>query len=581
MGLKKLVKKILLPLSLSAIINGCSPSYDYTPNSKIILSHSVGSSGEVMEIYDNKSFLQGTRIEIPPGALESNQEISVGELNNPPAFSESSINLISGIDLNPNTWFSKPVTIQFHYSDAALSDSGVSDDSNLGVFFYRSDSWEETRDVLRNPSENYIQFQTDHFSYYAITAFNCMPPENLGNPQPGDLLYNLGSIFGKNGNGWRPGHVGIYTGEKAYPGEGLASDEVKRLGKYNVIEALDKGVQFSYFDPISDFGRGNVYMGARDPKNIILTEWQRTKIVGYAELQVGKPYAWAQTAGALFGMLRGSLVKGPDSFNCVGLAEKVYELAGVNNGEGLTTDWQEEFGSPASLTPAEQYNATKPATGKLENIAKNEEQNSNEQDLNSYGFSSDSDKVIGMINGNQTQTDNYSKKENREGTQNFSDNRNNNKIEEKKNSYNKNENKKIEKKSEQGYSYKSVTDFEKEISQGCKSLTIGGYVLPDVEDTNATFYIRMGKKINGNEYMTPWEKFESMKEDGMGNGMYAKRVICLDEISFAEIKAVVNHPSIYPCETKPHRFSYNDSSFIPFLSGDCSAGLYQHYRKTQ
>lgn len=101
-------------------------------------------------------------------------------------------------------------------------------------------------------------------------------------------------------------------------------------------------------------------MGAREPLSGPLTPTQRETVVDFVEAQVGKDYQlWPIADGPKFGLGPGDLAKGADQFNCVGLAEMAYEVAGVNGGQGLIDAGNEKF----LLTPAEQYNQTKPAGG--------------------------------------------------------------------------------------------------------------------------------------------------------------------------------------------------------------------------
>ena len=352
--------------------------YDPPTEIKTIVSEGVSaSSGASIKVTELTSFIPDTELVIPPGALKSDTAISIGRVDNPPTLPVGLNYVGAPIDLEEsnNLTFNSPLTIKLHYSEESLSDAGLSDDSNLEVYSYDklTDNWTKVNLISVDTTNHIISAEINHFSYYAITGGIGSAPEDLGIPQPGDLLYTLGFV----GDGWTPGHVGIYTGEKKYPGTGLASDDVKKFGLYNVVEALWDGVQYSYYDipnvqekfesSLSKFSGIFTYMGAREPKNYNLTSQQRSEIVNYVEAQIGKPYAWAQTVGVLYGALKGSLVKGPDSFNCVGLAEKAYEVAGVNNGEGLVTANNEESaesnGISATLTPAEQYNATQPAKG--------------------------------------------------------------------------------------------------------------------------------------------------------------------------------------------------------------------------
>jgi cell wall-associated NlpC family hydrolase len=347
--------------------------FDYTTTVTELISRPVSASlGATLEVTDVKSSLNGLVLDIPSGALPSDMTVKIGTVNNPPALPAGEQYIGTSIDLGPDgTVMNKPLGIQIPYTDCALSDAGISDDTALRLYAYdkAARAWEEVSIQSIDRNNNILYAEIYHFSYYAISGFGGTPPPDLGTPQPGDLLYKLS--YG----GWRPGHVGIYTGERAYSGNGLASDEVILFNKYNVIEALVNGVQYSYYNipnvteefesQLSSFSGSDVFMGSREPASGALSASQRSSIVAYVEGQIGKPYAWVQTVGALFGLLAGSLVKGPNSFNCVGLAEKAYELAGVNDGEGLTSYWQEEvgIGLPAVLTPAEHYNQTKPAGG--------------------------------------------------------------------------------------------------------------------------------------------------------------------------------------------------------------------------
>jgi len=389
-NIKKGAKSIAIPFLLGSILscsNPTSPSeqtpinppsgYDYTTTTKIVASKNISNKGGLLEVTDSDSFLYNSKIIIPDGALDSNKNISIAEVNNPPALPDRLGYVGSAMDLEPDEInFNIPTTVVIPYDDGSLSDAGISDDSNLQLYSYNknSNNWTKINNFSLDTNNNTITAEINHFSYYAITCLNAISPEDLGTPRPGDLLYTLGAFWNEGHplffNNWMPGHVGIYTGEKTYPGTGLASDDVKEFGIYNVIEALPDGVQYSYYNlpnitepfesSLKTFNGGNLYMGAREPKNFTLTSQQRLDIILYAEAQVGKPYALEQTIGSAFGMLPGSEVKGENeknAYNCVGLAEKAYEKAGVNNGEGIVSEEQEEW----ILTPAEQYNATKPS----------------------------------------------------------------------------------------------------------------------------------------------------------------------------------------------------------------------------
>lgn len=251
------------------------------------------------------------------------------------------------------------------YTDSQLINSGVGKDESVKVCRVRYPlhrSWEEISPLIVSKNIVYVSIGLgDILYYYTLTVENAKPPDSSAfkNPKPGDLLYKFSKfppLLNIN-EGWLPGHVGIYVGEK-YNEED---------GKYNVIEALlFGGVQRNYYNPISKFSGSATYMGARQPKSGPLTSGQRDIIVDWAEAMadLDLPYAWIQTFTSMFysGLGRGNLVKGTDifgSFNCVGLAEKAYEIVGVD----LVSNFDEgnEDDSPFSiLTPAEQWYKTVP-----------------------------------------------------------------------------------------------------------------------------------------------------------------------------------------------------------------------------
>ena len=178
-------------------------------------------------------------------------------------------------------------------------------------------------------------------------------------------------------DGWLPGHVGIYVGEKCGDHDNDPNTPDKA---YNVIEALgsivswipfkiEGEVEANYYNPISEFaGEFNTtYMGARQPDSGALTSEQRSNVLNFlAEKDViGKPYAGDETKRVLWGLARGDYVKGMfGNYNCVGLAEAAYESVGID----LVSDEREgnnasDISARAVFWPIEQYNETEPAEG--------------------------------------------------------------------------------------------------------------------------------------------------------------------------------------------------------------------------
>ena len=258
--------------------------------------------------------------------------------------------------------YSGKLEIPYHMEQ--LINAGVAINSPVKLCRVPSQScpWEEVSSDKYMASDNIVNItigEGDLGYTYTLTVKNTATPNPSENPQPGDLLYKS-SRWGTN-EGWLPGHVGIYVGERY--------DE--EYGKYNVIEALlvllGDGVTRSYYPNISSFGGDSLYLGAREIKG--LSHQKRNLIIEFVDNDevIGKPYALFQTLAPIlgFGLGKGMWVKGPGRFNCVGLVEAAYEYAGVDlvsnddegNGEELLPYW--------ILTPAEQWYKTVPASGVL------------------------------------------------------------------------------------------------------------------------------------------------------------------------------------------------------------------------
>jgi hypothetical protein len=330
------------------------------------------SIGGTVEVTDPESIINGVKLIIPPVSSEKSggksiATISISYIDDPYSLElpDNRGFLLPPVVINSDVILEVECILKIPYTEADLSNVGLSSNENIKVYRYNynSPSWEEisiNKKSSRDMSDILeITFKTEDINRpYACTFRNSPPPSDPGYPQPGDLLYKLSNYNGIEG--WLPGHVGIYVGEKAYDG----------VIPYNVIEALFNGVKRTYKNPISAFSGSATYMGARQPKSGILNPGQRKVIVTWAETiaELELPYAIGQSfPGILFGMLKGNMVKGAlGSYNCVGLAEKAYEIVGVN----LVSDWAEgnycpisQYSSSCVLTPAEQYNKTEPAEG--------------------------------------------------------------------------------------------------------------------------------------------------------------------------------------------------------------------------
>ena len=360
----------------SSLLNAHGAPVLNNASSALIVSKKIlANSGGVINVVDAKSLVNDTTLLIPANALENDLIITTNRVDDVPALSFGLNFIGTPLDFGPSgTIFSKPATLKISFTEKELDFAGVGDKNNLKLYSFGENIgvWSQEKITSIDVVNNVVTGEVNHFSFYALIGITASSPQDLGTPQPGDILFMMQKYPHSDDAGWIPGHVRIFTGEEIYTGDGKnVSADVVRCGKYNIVEALWSGVQYSYYKipnvtnscadapSIEDDG---VYMGAREPKNFTLTNDQRIKIVEFAKAQIGKPYVKGKTIGVLFGLLEGIFVKGPDGYNCVGLVEAAYEYAGTNylqgSPQGIIT-----YDDGDIISPAMQYSRTKPATG--------------------------------------------------------------------------------------------------------------------------------------------------------------------------------------------------------------------------
>jgi hypothetical protein len=387
----KIILNVLILSMIVLIFSGCGGGNPVTPpidndddsdSEEIELIEVVSKEidiyeGGVIEVTDESSEIYGTRVIIEPidkGGKSKDNYVTIsiflanvltgnwtiGDYQGflvTPVVVKSDMVLYAGL-LPP------PITLELPYNEDKLSNAGVSKNDTPNLYRLNNENqFEKVPENEYSCDNDKIITTIDwgeegYYSYHALTVTNCKPPDNLGTPLPGDLLYRL-SRCGENDN-WLPGHVGIYVGKRYHKDDGV----------YNVIEALwpdPKKVVRKYYPNIANFGNGPTYMGAREPKVQILDHSQRNAVVHFLDNDniVGMPYASYETFGVYFGWARGDYVKGAhDSYNCVGLTEAAYESVGL----GIVSDLDEgntpiTDPSDAILTPQEQLYRTVPASG--------------------------------------------------------------------------------------------------------------------------------------------------------------------------------------------------------------------------
>ncbi len=124
----------------------------------------------------------GVEINIPANAITSEDIAQVtvvvtpkAEIAHEPGQTPLSIGYqltVTDADGNPITTFAGDVTITIPYTDAELTDAGVTeDDLTVGYYEDQADAWQETDGVVVvNEDENEFIITTDHFSLFSIMS---------------------------------------------------------------------------------------------------------------------------------------------------------------------------------------------------------------------------------------------------------------------------------------------------------------------------------------------------------------------------------------------------------------------------
>lgn len=335
------------------------------PQPETITKKINGTEGGTIEVADHKNPLYGVKLIFPANSLRSDETINVSEVATLPPLPQGYNPIGAPVELTPHgIAFLKPVRVEIPYTEETLSDAGGADGAIIKVMSYSptTQQWSNVKVIRIDTAKRIVVTELEHFSILWMFLHNLTPPTNLGQPVPGDLVYRLSEHV-------LPGHVAIYTGEKPYPGSGAATDEVRKYGLYNVIEAMPPQVRYGYYRipnittryadiPLFNSCDACIYMGSREPGFGPLTPEQRERVISFAEAQVGKEYVVIDWDALSRGRIHQLDAKGPDKFSCVGLAERAYEAAGVNGGRGLFDGKNED-----TLWPMEHHSRTKPSGG--------------------------------------------------------------------------------------------------------------------------------------------------------------------------------------------------------------------------
>jgi hypothetical protein len=145
-------------------------------------------TNQTVEIKNYHSPIKGACVQIPPGAISEDCNITIAIVTNPPAFSSD----IQGIRIgkvihfgSSAEAFSMPVFIFIPYTQSNLENAGASKDPNtLKVFTYDNCNslWKKVpvnKVISMNDSDDLLVCEVNHFSMFAVSGVKevYQPPE--------------------------------------------------------------------------------------------------------------------------------------------------------------------------------------------------------------------------------------------------------------------------------------------------------------------------------------------------------------------------------------------------------------------
>jgi hypothetical protein len=295
------------------------------------------------------SLPDGTRLDLPPGALAADTEISLFAV---PRDLVQDPSVLAMVELSPDgLQLQKAATLTLNYDPAltTLPDIALAYSYNRSAApldFGPELSITEALGIgASDQALGILSASVTHFSGFFVNVTHHaelvteIPLQFL---KKGDILVQL-SNCGTECD-FVPGHVAMYLGTR----DPLAD----ATDGSTIIEAAGGPVQFSLPSGLpSDFGSGSGaafsfnkdYMGARTPSNHALLDQERTTIAQFATSELGFPYA-------IIGSFTGS------GETCSGFVAKSYFSAGINLGV-LTSP---TLLTAAATTPWGIMNSTKP-----------------------------------------------------------------------------------------------------------------------------------------------------------------------------------------------------------------------------
>jgi len=136
-----------------------------------------------VEVTDPESPILGAAVEIPPGALAQDTQITVGRVANPPALPADTVAVGPVIDFGPSgSVFQGALNLRFPYTQDDLDAAGVTEAAGLTVYTFDPSTlaWEPVEVSLVDPDASVLVLRAQHFSMYTTGV-----PVAPSTPSPG------------------------------------------------------------------------------------------------------------------------------------------------------------------------------------------------------------------------------------------------------------------------------------------------------------------------------------------------------------------------------------------------------------
>ncbi len=139
------------------------------PQTQIVSSQIIDSSGGTVGVTDESSPLAGTQVVIPPGALSAPTLVSIGKVSGATGLPADA----AVVALSPaGIAFAVPVAVTMRYAPEYLASNGISDPTTLKMVALQNGSANETlRTVSQDTGRNTLTAQTTQLGLFGVVGY--------------------------------------------------------------------------------------------------------------------------------------------------------------------------------------------------------------------------------------------------------------------------------------------------------------------------------------------------------------------------------------------------------------------------